>query len=150
MTWSELLAAGRLHRHSATRSEVTDLLMKAQRALHDSHQSNISVDNRFVIAYHGALAAASAAIAAAGFRAATSGHHQIVFEALPLALDEACDIANYLDACRRRRHQALYGRFGQVSEDELRELLEVLADLIERLKNWLSNEHSGLYLGPEG
>ncbi len=149
MTWSELLGAGRLHRHSATRSEVTDLLVKAQRALHDSRQSNISVDNRFVIAYHGALSAASAAIAAAGFRAATSGHHQTVFEALPLALDEAGDIATFLDACRRRRHQALYGRVGQVSEDELSELLKVLADLIERVKNWLSNEHSRLYPGSQ-
>ena len=149
MSLSELLATGRLHRHSATQGETHDFMVKAQRASHDAEIDTISVDNRFVIAYHGALSAATAVVAAAGYRPAAVGHHQTVFEAFPLIIDGMTETAEYLDACRRRRHQALYGRVGQIAQSELDELLVALADLIAHTKQWLVEEHPDLYRGPD-
>lgn len=147
MTLSDLLEDGRLHRHSPTRGEIGDLMLKAQRALHDAAQSGISIDNRFILAYHGALSAATAVIVGAGYRPSSAGHHRTVFRALSLVDADMMEVADYLDTCRRRRHQALYGRFGQVSESELGELLEALSAFIPRVKRWLAAEHPDVYPG---
>lgn len=149
MSLNNLRDARRLQSHQATQSEIHDFILKAQRALHDARVVSVSVDSRFVIAYHGALSAATAALAAAGYRPTSVGHHQTVFEALPLVNADMSDVARFLDACRRRRHQALYGRVGQVTENELADLLEALEDMIHRTKVWLTQEHPQLYSSPE-
>lgn len=144
-----MLESGRLHRHSATRGEIDDYLMKARRAVHDASADVVSADNRFVIAYNGALSAATAPLVAAGYRPSAAGHHQTVFEALPMVAEAMAEVADYFDMCRRRRHQALYGRFGQISEAETAELVDALTAFIDQVKAWLMTEHPDLYPGAD-
>lgn len=139
-----------LHPHAPTPGEIADLLLKAQQARHDADAGDVSLDHRFVMAYHGALAAATAVLAAAGYRAATTGHHETVFAALPLVMPDARDVAGYFDRCRRKRNQALYDRFGQVSVDELDELMTAVGEFIPAVKRWLSEHHPTLYPGALG
>jgi len=142
-----LQTEGRLRRHGASPGEIADLLIKAQQAVHDCGASSVSPDNRFVIAYHGALSAATVVLAACGYRPATHGYHETVFAALPLVMAEASELAGYFDRRRRKRNQALYDRFGRVSEDKLDELVKALQEFIPEVKAWLAEHHPPLYPG---
>lgn len=96
-------------------------------------------------AQHGVLKAAAAVLAAAGYRAAASSYHATVFAALPMIMDDARELARFLDICRRKRNRALYDRVGAVSEDEVQELTDALTELLARVKQWLRRHHPRLY-----
>lgn len=136
-----------LHPHAPTPGEVADLLLKAQQALRDAGAGSVSLDHRFVMAYHAALAAATAVLAAAGYRAATTGHHATVFAALSLVMPESAELAAYFDRCRRKRNHALYDRFGQVPPGELADLVAAVEEFIPAVKTWLAEHHPSLYPG---
>ena len=57
-----------LTQHKPSRQEVLDLLALVDRDLEACQTPNLSVDWRFNIAYNAALQAATAALAAAGYR----------------------------------------------------------------------------------
>jgi len=62
--------------HTSSPQEIRDLLAVVERDLHDSEARGLSADWRMNIAYNAALQAATAALAAAGYRATTRGNSQ--------------------------------------------------------------------------
>ncbi len=88
---------------------------------------------------------AMVALAAAGYRARSSGHHVTVLEALPNALGEDLrPVSDYLDDCRELRHTLTYERVGLATHDDVTEVLETVEELRERVLAWLAQEHPEL------
>jgi hypothetical protein len=80
MSLRDWLRAGWLDEHTSSREEISGLLGVADRDLGDCRTAGLSADWRFNIAYNAALQAATAALAAAGFRASRQSHHYRVIQ----------------------------------------------------------------------
>jgi len=146
MSLRDLQDERRLRRHRSSPQEIANLISRAQRDLQDARVPALSLDGRFVAAYHAALSLATTVLAAAGYRAGGEAHHATVFEALPLVMGEDTRAtAAYYDACRRKRNRALYDRVGQISSDEVEELIDSVREFMSRVKQWLQQHHPELY-----
>jgi hypothetical protein len=77
---------GWLVAHKSSKQEIANLLGIVARDLKDSQAKNVSDDWRFAIAYNAALQAATAALAASGYRAGRDGHHYRVIQSLELTV----------------------------------------------------------------
>ncbi|MBP1597785.1 MAG: putative helicase [Acidobacteria bacterium] len=82
MSLSEWARNGWLTKHRTSRNEIHDLLQVVERDLADSAAENVSADWRMNIAYNAGLQAATAALAAAGYRATRDAHHYRVIYSL--------------------------------------------------------------------
>jgi len=124
--------------------EIRDLLAVAARDLKDCQSQDISADWRFNIAYNAILQAATAALAAAGYRAGRDSHHYRVLQSLALtvALDES--ILRQLDEFRKKRNLTGYERVGAVSDGELQEIIQAARTVRERVENWIRTNHREL------
>lgn len=82
MSLPDWLRSGWLIEHRTSRREIADLLGVVQRDLQDCQAAGLSADWRLNIAYNAALQAATAALAASGYRAARDSHHYRVIQSL--------------------------------------------------------------------
>jgi len=73
---------GWLTAHRTSPNEIRDLLDVVERDLADSAAEGLSADWRMNIAYNAALQAATAALAAVGYRASRDQHHYRVIQSL--------------------------------------------------------------------
>lgn len=133
-----------MQRHRPSRQEIADLVKVADRALQDARVEGLSPDGRFVNAYHGMLALATAVLAASGLRAVGIGRHAATIEALPQVMKATEQVAAYLEICRRKRNQAVYERAGVVTESEARELAQALEEFVDQVRQWLKQHHPSL------
>ena len=78
----------------------------------------LSPDGRLAIAYNAALQIGTAALAAAGYRAAREQHHYRVIQSLAFTSNTAPHVVAALRAFRKRRNVADYERAGTVSHAE--------------------------------
>ena len=83
MSLSDWLKFGWLTEHQPTASEIRDLFALVERDLADAEVEALSADWRLNIAYNAALQAATAALAASGFRASRESHHYRVEHPVP-------------------------------------------------------------------
>ena len=145
MTLDDLLRQRRLQRHRPSVQELANLLAKAQRDLGDAMVPDVSLDGRFIAAYNAALALATAALAAAGYRASGAAHHATVFEALPIVMgEELRATSEYYDICRQKRNRALYDEIGQATRAEVEELIEAVHSLENSVRSWLLENYPDL------
>ena len=145
MGLQSLLAEGKLRPHQTSRKEVADLLTVVRRDLADAAVTSISDDRRFATAYNAALALATIALHAAGYRAAGVGHHATTFQVLPEIMGpEVQPQADYFDLCRSRRNTTDYDRAGEITNREAEELLEEAVSFRDQVLEWLRANHSGL------
>ena len=88
MTLENLLRIGKLKSHKTTREEVSRLLTAMLRNLKDAHNTGISAESRFDIAYKAIMQCALAAMMANGYRPSTNepGHHATVVQSLPTTI----------------------------------------------------------------
>jgi len=63
--------------HKSTRDEIQSLLSLADRDLASCATQGLATDWQFAIAYNAALQSATAALAAAGYRASREAHHPV-------------------------------------------------------------------------
>jgi len=130
-TWR---ANGWLVPHEASDEESARMLEAARRDLVDARK-DISPAWRFAIAYNAALRVCTAALEAAGYRATRDQKHFRTIAALPLVLGpEAQDVADFLDACRAKRHEATYESLSGVTAGEADELVDAVTDLETRVR----------------
>jgi hypothetical protein len=87
--------------HKASAQEIAALLAIVERDLANAKVAGLAEDWKFSIAYNAALQAATAALAAAGFRAAREQHHYRTVQSLALT------IGRRLHRSRRQPHSAL-------------------------------------------
>lgn len=100
----------------------------------------MSTEGRFLLAYNAAIALATAALHAAGYRTSSNlpGHHAITIASLASTVKVEAAAVSALDAWRRKRHRATYEAAGAVSDHELRELVALVEKLKADFQVWLS------------
>jgi hypothetical protein len=96
------------------------------------------------IAYNAALQAATAALAAAGYRASRDQHHYRVIQSLRETLSTDAQTVNAFDAFRKKRNAAGYDQAGLASDADA----QAMRTLAQRLKTdvvrWLKAHHPEL------
>jgi hypothetical protein len=139
--WSE---NGWLKEHSPDPKEIAAILAGVTRDLADSQAKTISAEWRFNIAYNAILRAGAAALAAAGYRAARDLQHYRVLQSLKYTIRLDTATLDYLDVCRKKRHQGVYEDVGVVSDGELKAILALAQTLGQRVTEWIKKEHPTL------
>lgn len=99
-SWAE---AGWLKPHTGSRREIADLLGAADRDLATSQIENLTTDWKLIISYKAALHSATAALAAAGYRASRERHHYLTIQSLAYTIGLDRDTVNLLDVIRVKR-----------------------------------------------
>lgn len=106
----------------------------------------MSPEGRFLFAYDAAIALATAALHASGFRTSSNlpGHHAITLDSLAFTLAADRRSVSSLDVWRRKRHSAVYRGGEAVSDHELAELVALVRGLRGQLMGWLEARHPDL------
>jgi hypothetical protein len=141
-TW---VADGLLVPHKTTRVEIANFLAMAQHDLQQCRLEGLSPSWRLNIAYNGLLQVATAALAAAGYRAPSGeGHHYVVIQSLAFTVGFDEVAARKLDTLRKKRHNATYGHPGAVSDGEASDALRLITEVCAKVEAWLRKNHSDL------
>lgn len=130
--------------HEPSRDEVRNLLALADRDLVDCQVREVSSDWRFAIAYNAVLQAATAALAATGYRAGREAHHYRVLQSLAFTVGADSKLLRTLDQFRKKRNLGGYEQAGVVSEVELGELMQTAYEIRQRVQEWLAQDHPSL------
>jgi uncharacterized protein (UPF0332 family) len=145
MSLQRLLSEGRLRPHQTSVREIVELCEVADRDLADAAVLQLSTDRRFATAYNAALALATMALHAGGYRAVGIGHHWATFQALSEIMGPQQQARqDYFDHCRGRRNTADYDRAGVTTESQAQELLAEATAFREEVLEWLRVEHPEL------
>ncbi len=120
--------------------------MRIARDLADAALAGLSADRRFATAYNAALQTGKIAVACSGYRvSARAGHHAVTFEAAHLAIGpEAASLADYFDACRRKRNVIDYDNSSVATETEAAELLGKAAEFRGLVETWIRSTYPDL------
>ena len=130
--------------HKSGPEEIAALLAIVERDLANARVAGLAEDWKLNIAYNAALQAATAALAAAGFRAAREQHHYRTIQSLALTIGWPAAKLSRLDRFRKKRNIGGYETAGVVSEQEAREIHELALGLRADVLAWLRKRHSKL------
>jgi hypothetical protein len=144
MSLSDWERNGWLTRHQTSRHEIRDLLQVVERDLADSAAEGLSADWRMNIAYNAALQAATAALAAAGYRASRDSHHYRVIQSLSETVGADGSVVATFDAFRKKRNITGYERIGLVSDADAEAMRALAIKLRDEVIAWLKRHHSSL------
>ncbi|KAF0246974.1 MAG: hypothetical protein FD180_197 [Planctomycetota bacterium] len=130
--------------HKTSSAEIRDLLAVVKRDLTDCAAEKLSADWSMNIAYNAALQAASAALAASGYRATRDQHHFRIIQSLGETVGaDPKDIAVF-DAFRKKRNSAGYERAGLVSDADAKAMRELAVRVQGVVLEWLKKNHGHL------
>ncbi len=141
MSLRDWLANGWLVEHKSDAREIADLLAVSNRDLRDCRATGLSPDWQLNIAYNAALQTATAALAAAGYRAARDAHHYRVIQSLAHTIGVDPGLITHLDAFRKKRNMGEYDRAGNTSAQEAEEMLALAKRLRKDVEMWLDKNH---------
>jgi hypothetical protein len=144
MSLQDWLKAGWLTEHRTSAQEISDLLAVADRDLADCRISGLSADWRLNIAYNAALQTATAALAAAGYRASRDSHHYRVIQSLAHTIGAEAGLVAQLDQFRKKRNIGGYERVGSVSDHEAAEMTALADKLRQTVRGWPKANHADL------
>jgi SAV_6107-like HEPN len=146
MSWNKLLQSNRVHRHTTSPQELTEIRRLVARDLADAAIPALSDDRRFATAYNAALQTAKMAIACAGYRVASvPGHHRLTFEGAKLSIGTQADqLADYFDACRRKRNEIDYTGATIATTTEAEELLLHAKSFLDLVELWIETNHPAM------
>ena len=133
-----------LVQHKPTSQEISNLFAICDRDLAACNTKTLPADWRFAIAYNAALQAATAALAAAGYRASRESHHHRVIQSLEFTLAPERKMIDTFDTFRKKRNISSYDVAGSVSDKEAREMYELAAALRARVERWMRKNHPTL------
>jgi len=108
------------------------------RNLKDAHNTGISAESRFDIAYKAIMQCALAAMMANGYRPSTNepGHHATVVQSLPTTIGLANERMIVLDQLRKKRNLSDYTGAG-VTDEEMAACVRAAEDLAATVEQWL-------------
>jgi hypothetical protein len=141
------LKSGWLIEHQTSSQEIADLLGVIDRDTAQCQIAGLSPDWQLNIAYNAALQVATAALAAAGYRAARDAQHYRVIESLRYTMDVDAQRIAQLQSYRKKRNISDYERAGGVSQREADEIVSLAKDLRRALTAWLTAGHPDLLAG---
>ncbi len=135
---------GWLTQHRTSAREIADLLAVVERDLADSAAKDVSADWRMNIAYNAALQAATAALAASGYRASRDQHHYRVIQSLRETIGAAPAFVAVFEAFRKKRNITGYERAGVVSESDAAEMRKLALAVRDDVTAWIRTNHPEL------
>jgi hypothetical protein len=139
------VAQGWIKEHKTSPQEIASLLAVADRDLANAQIETLAAEWRLIIAYNSALRAATAALAAAGFRVSTQvSHHYYGIESLGFTIGLEARLITQFDRFRKKRNLSAYEQSGAVSELEASEMSALARDLRSRVQEWLEKHHPDL------
>jgi hypothetical protein len=138
------LRNGWLVQHKSSSQEIANLLALSDRDLAACQTKHLPADWRFAIAYNAALQAATAALAAAGYRASREGHHHRVIQSLEFTLAPERKVIATFDRFRKKRNISSYDVAGAVSDKEAREMFELASSLRADVEGWIRKNYPKL------
>jgi uncharacterized protein (UPF0332 family) len=142
MLFKRLLDESKLKVHRTSATEIADLLKIVKRDINDTKLERLSSDRRFAIAYNAALQLATILLYCKGYRAVGAGHHFTVFQAMKEILGKAYDeLADYFDSCRSKRNITDYDRAGEISETEVKELIDETLKFKTLVIEWVKKNY---------
>lgn len=147
MSLQDWLKSGWLTEYQTSLQEIKDLLVVAERDLNDcrtARKAGLSPDWQLNIAYNAALQLATAALAAAGYRASREAHHYRVVGSLAYTIGADAHVVARLDRFRKKRNISDYERAGSVSDKEVEEMLALAENLNDSVRKWLKDNHPEL------
>lgn len=144
MNLNDWLDRGWLIQHRPDRQEIRERLDIADRDIADSQVKGTSADTRLSIAYNAALQLAIAALTANGYRLGHEAHHYRAIQSLAFTIGADTDLIDLLDSFHKKRSISDYERAGTISEQEVREMLELAKNLRETVTTWLKKSHPEL------
>ena len=145
--WAEY---GWLRAEPTSAEEVADLLGIVSRDLHDAGVEAISEDRRFEAAFNAARTAANVALRACGYRAATQlGHHLKTVESLELTIQADPRLIQKMRVFSKKRNATSYDSAGNISRQELEEVIGVANELEQSVTAWLRENHPELTKGSQ-
>jgi hypothetical protein len=126
--------------------EISSLLNVARRDIADGGLEGISPDGRFDQAYEAVRTLCEVALLACGYQVPKGARkHELLIASLQFTLDNMwTGEVDFLDYCRRQRHQSLYDRVGVVQRSDADELLAMAKRLSDAVRRWLAEEHPEL------
>ncbi len=145
MSWQKLLKERRVKPHETSPQELKGLRAVIERDLADASLPGLSADRRFATAYNAVLQISKMVIACVGFRVAGLGHHQMTFEVIELAMGpKVSDLADYFDACRRKRNLVDYDMADVATQTEADELLSQAKRFRDMAEAWIAEHYPEL------
>ncbi len=144
VTLQRYLANSWLQRHETSPQEIAELLAIADRDIGQSQIPGLGPEWRLSIVYNAVLQLATAALAAAGYRAERQNKHQRTIECLAFTIQLEGRAVDFLDLCRRKRHSNVYEQVGAISEQEADELVAFAKALRDQVVSWLKSNHPRL------
>jgi len=142
MSLEDWLKNGWLVEHKTSPAEFSDLLAIADRDLTDCRVQGLSAEWKLNIAYNAALQAATAALAACGYRASRDAHHHRVIQSLTLTIGADPSLVRRFDAFRKKRNISGYERVGMVSDQEATEMIALAERIRQEVKDWLKSRNA--------
>lgn len=136
MKYDSLIKENKIKPQEADRHEIEQLFSLAERDLKTAKFiMSQDWDWAFAIAYNSVLQACRAFMLSEGFRSRFEESHKITFEFMRIALGkEQKDLIDYFDRGRIKRHKIIYQIIGNVTETEVRQILDNARIFIETLK----------------
>src|SRR4030067_3598755 len=135
-----------LKKEPSSAKEIADLFALAERNLNDASIELISLDAQLQFAFNAALACATIALRASGYRIPTTeGHHEKTVNSLRFTLGSDSNLINKLNGFRKKRSKVAYDAVGITSRSEVDSLLEMAFNLRGQVEDWLSQNHPDLY-----
>jgi uncharacterized protein (UPF0332 family) len=139
MNFEKLLAEGKIHTFRATPEEIKNTFKLAERDLKTA-EKNLPGDSdwAFSITYNAILQASRAFMFNSGYRPASFEAHKTILQFMKLALGQPFEeTISYFDRKRKKRHTAVYGQVGIVSEKEAHEFLKIAKNYVTEIRTRL-------------
>jgi len=144
MTLQNWLRNSWLVQHTASLEEISNLLAISDRDLAACQVRELPTDWRFAIAYNAALQAATAALAAAGYRASRDNHHYRVLQSLEFTTAPGRKFIDTLDSFRKKRNISSYDLSGAISDKEANEMANMAKALRRDAHEWIVKSYPEL------
>lgn len=126
-----------LVRHTTSAEEIANLLRISDRDLAACKMKELPADWKLAIAYNAGLQAATAALAAAGYRASRESHHYRVIQSLEFTIAASRKQIDTFDAFRKKRNVSSYDLSGAVSDSEASEMFKLGLQLRTVVEEWI-------------
>lgn len=88
---------------------------------------------------------ATAALAAAGYRATRESHHYRVMQSLEFTVNPGRKVVDTLDGFRKKRNISSYDLAGAVSDSEADEMIALAAAIRSDVEKWIRSVHPELF-----
>jgi hypothetical protein len=134
-----------LVQHTTSPEEITNLLAISDRDLAACQVKQLPADWRFAIAYNAGLQAATAALAAAGYRAARDNHHYRVIQSLEFTTAPGTKLLATFDGFRKKRNVSRYDVVRYVYDHETDAKLKQSTSIGQEVERWIRASRPELF-----